>query len=149
MKFVVFLSFITFIICFDFTFPVVVLSLSHIRLFSTPWTATYQAPLSFTDSRSLLKFMSIESVILSHHLIICRPLFLLPLISPNIRVFSSESALRVRWPKYWSFSFSISPSHEYSGLISFSIDWCVGLVVHGTLKSLLQHHNLKASILQC
>ena len=93
--------------------------------------------------------MSIESVILSNHLIICRPLFLLPLTSPSIRVFSSESALRVRWPKYWSFSFSINPSHEYSGLISFSIDWCVGLVVHGTLKSLLQHHNLKASILQC
>ena len=93
--------------------------------------------------------MSIESVILSNHLIIWRPLFLLPLIFPSIRVFSSESALHVRWPKYWSFSFSISPSHEYSGLISFRVDWCVVLVVHGTLKSLLQHHNLKASVLQC
>ena len=113
----------------------------------SPWTATYQAPLYFTASRSLLKFMSIESVILSNHLIIWRPLFLLPLIFPSIRVFSSESALHVRLPKYWSFSFSISPSHEYSGLISFRIDWCVVLVVHGTLKSLLQHHNLKASVL--
>ena len=118
-----------------------------VQLFATPWTAAHQASLSFTVSQSLLKFMSIESVMLSNHLIICRPL-LLPSIFPSIRVFSSESVLHIRWPKYWSFSFSISPSNEYSGLISFRIDWFDLLVVQGTLRSLLQHHSLKASILQ-
>ena len=114
----------------------------------SPWTATYQAPLYFTASRSLLKFMSIESVILSNHLIIWRPLFLLPLIFPSIRVFSSESALYIRWPQYWHFHFSISPSNDYSGLISFRIYWFDLLAVQGILKSHLQHHNLKASVLQ-
>ena len=103
--------------------------------------------LSFTVSWGLFKFMSIDSVMLSNHFILCRPLFLLPSIFPSIRVFSNESALYIRWPKYWSFSFSINPSNEYSGLISFRIDWFDFLTVHGTLKSLLQHHNLKASIL--
>ena len=125
---------------------VVVQSLSCVRLFATPWTAARQASLSFTISWSLLKLMSIELVMLSNHLILCRPLLLLPSIFPNIRVFSNESALCIQWPKYWSFS--ISPSSEYSGLISFRIDW-LDLVVQGTLKSLLQHHSLKASILQC
>ena len=111
----------------------------------TPWTAAHQAPLSFTTSWSLLKFMSSESVMLSNHLILCHPLLLLPSIFPRIRLFSNESALHVRWPKYWSFS--ISPSNEYSGLISFRIDWFDLLAVQGALKSLLQHHNLKASIL--
>ena len=121
---------------------------SHVQLFATPWTAARQAPLSITNSRSLLKLMSIESVMPSKHLILCRSL-LLPSIFPSIRVFSSESVLRVRWTKYWSFSFSISPSNEYSGLISFRIDWLDLLVVQGTLKSLLQHHSSKASILWC
>ena len=111
----------------------------------TPWTAAHQAPLSFTTSWSLLKFMSSESVMLSNHLILCHPLLLLPSIFPRIRLFSNESALHVRWPKYWSFS--ISPSNEYSGLISFRIDWFDLLAVQGILKSLLQHHNSKASIL--
>ena len=118
-----------------------------VQLFATPWIAAHQASLSFTAFQSLLKFMSIESVMLSNHLIICRPL-LLPSIFPSIRVFSHESVLHIRWPKYWSFSFSISPSNEYSGLISFRIDWFDLLVVQGTLRSLLQHHSLKASILQ-
>ena len=121
---------------------------SHVQLFAAPWTAARQAPLSITNSRSLLKLMSIESVMPSEHLILCRPL-LLPSIFPSIRVFSSESVLRVRWTKYWSFNFSISPSNEYSGLISFRIDWLDLLVVQGTLKSLLQHHSSKASILWC
>ena len=123
-------------------------SLSCVQLFATPWTAAHQASLSITNSRSLLKLMSIESVMLSNHLILCRPLLLLPSIFPSIRVFSSESALHKRWPKYWSFIFSISPSNEYSGLISFRMDWLALLAVQGTLKSLLQHHSSKASILQ-
>ena len=115
----------------------------------TPWTATHQASLSITISRNLLKFMSIESVMPSNHLILCRLLLLLPYIFLSIRVFSSESTLHIRWPKCWSFSFSISPEqHEYSGLISFRIDWLDLLAVQGTLKSLLQHHRLKASVLQ-
>jgi len=113
-------------------------SLSRIQLFVTPWTAASQASLSINNSWSLLKLMSIESVMPSNHLILCRPLLLLPSIFPSIRVFSNESALRIRWPKYWSFSFSISPFSEYSGLISFRLDWLDLLVVQGTLKSLLQ-----------
>ena len=114
----------------------------------TPWTATHQASLSITNFQSLLKFMSIELVMPSNHLILCRPLLHLPSIFSSIRVFSSESVFRIRWPKYWSFSFSISPSNEYSGLISFRIDWFDLLAVQETLKSLLQHHSSKASILQ-
>ena len=121
-------------------------SLSHVRLFATPWTAARQASLSFTISQSLLKLMSIESVMPSDHLILCRPLLLLPSIFPSIRVFCNESALHIRWPKL-SFSFSISPSNEYSGLISFRMDWLVLLRVQGTLRSLLQHHSSKGSIL--
>ena len=124
-------------------------SLSHVRFFATSWTATCQASLSITKSRSLLKLMSIESVMPSNHLILCHPLLLLPSIFPSIRVFSKESVLHIRWPKYWSFSFSISPSREYSGLISFRIDWLYLLIVQGTLKSLFQHHSSKASILRC
>ena len=117
---------------------------SHsVRLFATPWTAACQAPLSITNSRSLLKFMSIKSVMPSNHLILCWPLFLLPSIFPSIRVFSNESVLHIRWPKDWSFSFSISPSNEYSRLISFRMDWLDLLAVQGTLKSLLQHHSSK------
>ena len=115
----------------------------------TPWTAAYQASLSFTTSWSLLKRLSIESVMPSNRLILCHPLLLLPSIFPNIRVFSNELAVHIRWPKYWSFSFSISPSNEYSGLISLRIDWFDLLAFQGTLKSLLQHHNSKASILKC
>ena len=115
----------------------------------TPWTAAGQASLSITSSRSLLKFMSIKPVMPSNHLILCRPLLLMPSIFPSIRVFSSESVLHSRWPNYWSFSFRISPSNEYSGLISFRIDWLDLLAVQGTLKSLLQRHSSKASILQC
>ena len=114
----------------------------------TPWTAACQASLSFTISQSLLKLMSIESVMPSNHLILCRPLLLLPSIFPSITVFSRQSALPIRWSKYWSFSFSISPSNEYSGLISFRLDWLDLLAVQRTLKSLLQHHSSKASILQ-
>ena len=121
--------------------------LTHVQLFATPWTVARQASLSITNSRSLLKLMSIKSVMPSNHLILCPPLLLLPSIFPNIRVFFSEPALRMRWPKYWSFSFSISPFNEYSGLISFRIDWFDLLAVQGTLKSLLQYHNSKASIL--
>ena len=122
-------------------------SLSHVQLFATPWTAARQASLSFTISQSSLKFMPTESVMSSNHLILCHPLLLPPSIFPSIRVFSNESVLRIRWPKYWSFSFSISPSDEYSGLISFRVDWFYLLVVQGTLKSLLQHRSSKASIL--
>ena len=114
---------------------------------ATPWTAAHQASLSITSSRNLLKLMSTESVLPSNHLIFCRPLFLLPSIFPSIRLFSDESVLHIRWPKYWSFSFSISHSSEYSGLISFRIDW-FELAVQGTLESLLQHHSSKSSILQ-
>ena len=124
-------------------------SLSGVRPFATPWTAARQASLSITNSQSLLKLMCIMSVMPSSHLILCRPLLLWPSIFPSIRVFSNESVHRMRWPKYRSFSFSISPSNEYSGLISFRIDWFHLLVVQGTLKSLLQHHSSKASILQC
>ena len=112
----------------------------------TPWTAARQASLFITNSRSLLKLMSIESVMLSSHLILCRPLLLLPPTPPSIRVFSNESTLRMRWPKYWSFSFSISSSNEHPGLISFRMDWLDHLAVQGTLKSLLQHHTSKVSI---
>ena len=115
-------------------------SLCHVRLAATPWTAAHQATLSITNSWSLLKLLSIESVMPSNHLILCRPL-LLPSIFPSIRVFSNESALRIRWPKYWSFSYSISPN-EYSGLISFRMDWLDLLAVQGTLKSLLQYHSI-------
>ena len=121
-------------------------SLIHVGLFATPWTAVHQAPLSITNSQSLLKLMSIEPVMPFNHLILCHPL-LLPSILPNIRVFSNESLLHIRWPKYWSVSFSISPSNEYSALISFRMDWLDLLAVQGTLKSLLQHHSSKASIL--
>ena len=123
--------------------------LSRVLLLVTPWTAARQASLSITNSQSLLKLMSIESVMPSNHLISCHPLLLLPSIFPSIRVFSSESVLCIIWPNYWSFSFSISPSNEYSGLISFRIDRLDLLAVQGTLKSLLQHHSSKASILQC
>ena len=123
--------------------------LSHFQLFATPWTAARQASLSITNSRSLLKLMFIESVMPSNHLILCRPLILLPSIFPIIRVFSNESVLCLRWPKYWSFSFNISPSNEYSGLLSFRIDWLDLLAVQRTLKSILQHYSLKASILWC
>ena len=118
-------------------------SLSHVRLFATPWTAACQASLSITNSWSLLELMSIESVMPSTHLILCRPLLLPPSIFPSIRVFSTESALRIRWPKYWSFSLSISPSNEYTGLISFRIYWLDLLTVQGILKNLLQHHSSK------
>ena len=122
-------------------------SLSCIRLFVMPWTLARQASLSITNSWSLLKLMSIESEMPSNHLILCTPLLLPPSILPRIGVFSSESVLPIRWPKYWSFSFSISPSNEYSGLISFRMDWLKNLAVQGTLKSLLQHHSSKASVL--
>ena len=125
---------------------VVVQSLGHVWLFATPWTAASQASLSFTVSQRLIKLMSIESVMPSNHLL-CRPLLLLPSIFSSIRVFSNESSLHIRWPKDWSFSFSISPSSEYSGLISFRIDWFDFLAVQGALKSLFQHHSSKASIL--
>ena len=115
----------------------------------TPWIAACQAPLSSTISQSLLKFMFIGSVVLSNYLILCCPFLLLPSIFPSIRVFSNESALCIRWPKYWSFSFSIRPSNEYSGLVSFRIDWFNLLAIQGTLKSLLQHHSSKTSILWC
>ena len=123
-------------------------SLSRVRLFETPGTETRQASLSITNSRSLLKLMSIESVMLSKHLILCHPLLLLPPIPPSIRVFSNESAPRIRWPKYWSFIFSISPSSEHPGLISFRMDWLHLFEVQGALKSLLQHRSSKASILR-
>ena len=122
--------------------------LSCIRLFATPWPAVRQASLSISNSWSLLKFMSIQSVMPSNHLILCRPLLLLPSIFPSIRIFSSESVLPIRWPNDWSFRFSISSSKEYSGLIFFRMDWLDLLAVQGTLKCLLQHHSSKASILQ-
>ena len=121
-------------------------SLSHVWLFATPWIAACQASLSITNSRSVLKLMSIKSVMPSSHLILCHPLLLLPPIPSSIRVFSNKSALCIRWPKYWSFSFSISPSNEHPGLISFRMDWLDLLAVQGTLKCLLQHHSSKASI---
>ena len=121
--------------------------LSHMQLFATPWTAARQASLSITNSQSLLKLMCIESVMPSNHLILCHPLLHPPSIFPSIRVFSNESVLYIRWPKFWSFSFSSSPSNEYSGLISFRMDWLGLLAVQGTFKSLLQHHSPKASIL--
>ena len=127
--------------------PLIVWSLSYV--FVTPRTAAHQASLSFTISQSLFKLTSIESVMTPNHLIICHPLLLLPSLFPSIRVFSNESALRIRWPKDWSFSFSISPSNEHPGLNSFRMDWFGLLVVQGTLKNLLQHHSLKASILRC
>ena len=123
--------------------------LNCVRLFATPWTAAHQASLSITNSQSLPKLMSIESVMPSNHLILCCPLLFLPSIFPSIRVFSSDSALHIRWLKYWNFSFSISPPNKYSGLISFRRDWLNLLADQGTLKSLLQHHSSKASILQC
>ena len=123
-------------------------SLSHVPLFATPWIAAHQASLSITSSRSLLRLMPIELVMPSSHLILCHPLLLPPPIPPSIRVFSNESALPISWPKYWSFSFNISPSSEHPGLISFRMDWLDLLAVQGTLKSLLQHNSLKASILR-
>ena len=123
-------------------------SLNHVQLFATPWTAAHEASLSITNSWSLLKLMSTESVMPSNHLILCCPFLLLPSIFPSIRVFSNESALCIRWPKYWSFSFNISPCNEHPGLISFRMDWLDFLTVQGTLKSFLQHHSSKASILQ-
>ena len=124
-------------------------SLSPVWLFVTPWITAHQASLSITNSQSSLKLMSIKSVMPSSHLILCHPLLLLPPIPLSIRVFSNESTLCMRWPKYWSFSFSISPSKEHPGLISFRMDWLDRLAVQGTLKSLLQHHSSKASILRC
>ena len=122
-------------------------SLSCVRLFATPWITARQASLSITNSWSSLKLTSIESVMLSSHLILCRPLLLLPQVTPSIRVFSNEPTLRMRWPKYWSFSFSINPCNEHPGHISFRMDWLDLLAVQGTFKSLLQHHSSKASIL--
>ena len=124
-------------------------SLSHVWHLATPWTTARQASLSITNSWSLPKLISIESVMPSNHLILCRPLLLLPSISASIRVFANESNLRMRWPKYWSFSFSISPSKDHPGLISFRMDWLDLLAVQGTLKSLLQHHSSKALVLSC
>ena len=124
-------------------------SLSRVRLFVTPWIPARQASLSITNSRSSPKLMCIKSVIPSSHLILCRPLLHLPSIFPSIRVFSNESALCIRWPNYWSFSFKISPSNEHPGLISFRMDWLDLLAVQGTLKSLFQHHSSKASFLLC
>ena len=121
---------------------------SCVLLFVTPWTTACPASLSITNSQSPPKFMSIQSVMPSNHLILCHPFLLLPSIFPSIRVVSNESALRIRWPKHWSFSFNISPSNEHTGLISFRIDWLDLLAVQGTLKSLLQHHDSKASVLQ-
>ena len=123
--------------------------LSHVWLFATPWIAACQASLSITNSRNSLRLTSIESVMPSSHLILCHPLLLLPPIPPSIKVFSNESTLHMRWPKYWSFSFSIIPSKEIPGLISFRVDWLGLLAVQGTLKSLLQHHSSNASILRC
>ena len=137
----------TYIFNFFYKFHQSVQLLSPVQLFATPWTAACQASLSITNSRSLLQLMSIETMMPSNHLILCHLLLLLPSIFPNIKVFSSESVFHIRWPKFWSFSFSISPSNEYSGLISFRIDWFDLLAVQGTLKSILHHHSSKASIL--
>ena len=123
-------------------------SFRHVRLLVTPWTAAYQASLSITNSPSLLKLKPIESVMPSHNLILCHPLLLLPSIFPTIRVLSNESVLHIRWPKYWNFSFSISPSNEHPGLISFRMDWLDLLAVQENLKNLLQHHSSRASVLQ-
>ena len=123
--------------------------LSRVQFLATPWIAAFQASLSITNSWSVLKLMSIESVMPSSHLILCRPLLLLPPIPPSIRVFSNESALHIRWLKYWSFSFNFSPSNEHPGLISFRMDWLDLLAVQGTLKSLLQHHSSKTSVFRC
>ena len=123
-------------------------SLSHVQLSVTTWTTAHQASLSITNSQSVLKLMSIESVMPSNHLILCDPLLLPPSVFPTIRVFSNESALRMRWPKYWNFSFNISPYKEHPGLVSFRMDWWDLLAAQGTLKSLLQHHSSKASILR-
>ena len=123
-------------------------SLNHVWLIENHWIAAHQTSLSITNSQGFLKLMFVESVMPSNHLILCCPLLLLPSIFPSIRVFPNESVLRIRWPKYWSFSFSISPSKEYSALISFRMDWLDPLAVQGTLKSLLQHHSSKASILR-
>ena len=128
---------------------VLTVQVSRVQLFVTPWTVAHQASLSITNSQSLLKHISIESVMPFNHLILCHPLLLLPSILPSIRVFSNESVLHIRWPKYWSFRFRFSPSNEYSGLISFRMDGLDLLAVQGILKSLLQHHSLKATILQC
>ena len=122
-------------------------SLSPVGLFATPWPAECQASLSITNAQSILKLMSTELVMPSNYLILCRPLLLLPSVFPSIRLFSNQSVLCIRWPRYWSFSFRVSPSNEYSGLISFRMDWLDLLTVQGTLKSLLQHHNSKATIL--
>ena len=122
--------------------------LSHVQLFETPWIAPRQASLSITNSQSLLKLMSIESVMPSNHLTLCCPLLLPPSSFPSIRVFSNETVVHIRWPKYWSFGFSISPSNEYSGLLSSSMDWLDLLAVQGTLKSLLQYHSSNATVLQ-
>ena len=131
---------------FVLTYVCSVQLLSSVPLFATPWTEAHQASLSITNSQSLLKFMSIELVMPSNHLTLCCPLFFQPSIFPSSRVFSNESALCIRWPKDWSCSFSISPSNEYSGLISFRMDWLDLFAVQGTLKSLLQHHSSKASL---
>ena len=140
------LSVLKFMKCFQTSQSVQLLS--RVRLFVTPWTAAHQASRSITNYQSLLKLMSIKLVMSSSHLILCCPLILLPTIPPSIRVFSNESALRIRWPKYWSYSFSIIPSKEPLGMISFRMDWLDLLAVQGTLKSLLQHHGSNASILQ-
>ena len=137
----------TFLIISNFLCSVQFSHPSHVQLFANPWTAARQGSLLITNSQSLLKLMSIKSVMPSNHLILCRPLLLSPSIFPSIRVFSNKSVLCVRWPKYWSFSFSISPSSEHSGLTSFRMDWLDLLAVQGTLKSLLQHHSSKASTL--
>ena len=144
------MGFSTFNYCFDETIYILssVQLLSRVWLFATPWTAPPQASPSLTNSWSSLKLMSIESVVPCNHLILCRPLLLLPSVFPSIRLFSNESALRLRWPKYWSFSFNISLSNEHLGLISFRRDWLDLLAVQGTLKSLLQHHSSKASVLR-
>ena len=136
-------------LCESSRFSCLVQSLSRVQLFVTPWTAAKQASLSITNSQSLPKFTSIELVRPSNHLILWHPLLLLPSIFPSISVFSSESSLRMKWPKYWSFSFSIGPSNEHPGLMSFRMDWLDLLAVQGTLKSLLQYHSSKASILWC
>ena len=142
-------NFPTSLLTFVIVYRLVSQSLSRVWLFATPWIAAHQASLSITSSQSSLRLTSVESVMPSSHLILCRPLLLLPLIPPSIRVFSNESILHMRWPKYWSFSFSISPSKVHPGLISFRKDWLDLLAVQRTLKSLLQHHSSKASILQC
>ena len=141
-------GFETHLCCFIYQPSVSVQLLSCVWLFASPWTTACQASLSITNSQSLPKLMSIELVMLSKDFILCRPIILLPSIFPNIRVFSNESVLLIRWPKYWSFSFNISPSNEHPGRISFRMDWLDFLVVQGTPKSLLQHHSSKASVLQ-